>query len=571
MAPTVAVLDYTPSGDIYLPSFPDGLATFCSYAHAQTPALKCEWSSSPGQIEGCVGGRGTYGWDLPLAKAWATDGIDSYFMDWCDAEVDYADQVTVDGNDPVIHMIAQYVGLGLEGSGRPMLYEVNLGSGTGNLGYSESTGYSWFASVGANIMRTTGDGGASFTNWSTSLGGHPSVFDASVGYSALTQPGLFPDMDDLVPGYTTWTDAQVQFAMSFEAINSSTLTIGADLTAITANSLATLGGPEAIAIDQDPLGKPGYQVSKTACGGDYCYVYAKQLTGTNTCAVGLFNNDTAAHSITATFATIASVVSACGSGPYNSSTNVWGLWPSCGLSAGSTPVACGTSLGTLTTSYTTSVPAQSAFLMKVAPGSALVPAHVQSCANSNLTTGITSLACTFSSSVGAGHFVHLCVNAYGTPLSSLSFTGDTGTFTPYITNSNAGSLYVSCVYVPSASGGETTITASFGSAGYPGISGDEYSNVGALDVTGTLNAATSSTAATNSITPTANGDLVIASVYSSFTETATSPFVSGQPGTFYIPNIQSYYVQPTAGSINTSFSLASSSFWLTNIAAFKHP
>jgi hypothetical protein len=104
--------------------------------------------------------------------------------------------------------------------------------------------------------------------------------------------------------------------------------------------------------------------SALSSGSYTCQVWVKPLNGTNTCAIAMFNLDTAgAHNITATFSTIAAAYPQCGSGPYTTTSNLWANWPSCG---GAT--SCAASLGTLTGSYTaTSVPAYGSFMMTVAP------------------------------------------------------------------------------------------------------------------------------------------------------------------------------------------------------------
>jgi alpha-galactosidase len=57
----------------------------------------------------------------------------------------------------------------------------------------------------------------------------------------------------------------------------------------------TLLNPEVIAVDQDPLGKQGRVV---ATPGTNLEVWSKEMSGTNTRAVALFNRGTASASIT---------------------------------------------------------------------------------------------------------------------------------------------------------------------------------------------------------------------------------------------------------------------------------
>jgi alpha-galactosidase len=120
----------------------------------------------------------------------------------------------------------------------------------------------------------------------------------------------------------------------------------------TAPTLATIKNANVIGIDQDPLGAVGLRISQTVCGAANCEVWAKQLTGTNKCAIALLNRDAAVQNITATFATIAGVIPGCGSGPYTVTKNAWS----------------GASLGTLTTSYTaTAVASHDVAIIIVSP------------------------------------------------------------------------------------------------------------------------------------------------------------------------------------------------------------
>jgi alpha-galactosidase len=212
----------------------------------------------------------------------------------------------------------------------------------------------WASQAGGNMWRIGPDIGY---QWSTV----DPYFDllATAGLAGQAGPTKgWNDPDALIVGNVNLTDTQGQTQMSLWAINAAPLISSVDLTTLSANSLATLTNSEVIAVDQDPFGAQGVRISKTACGSgsstgnNYCEVWAKQLTGTNTCAIGLFNRSGTAQSITATFATIAASIPACGSGPYTTTRDLWAH----------------ASLGTLTTSYTaSSIPAYGSVMIKVAP------------------------------------------------------------------------------------------------------------------------------------------------------------------------------------------------------------
>ena len=73
------------------------------------------------------------------------------------------------------------------------------------------------------------------------------------------------------------------------------LITGNDLSKMSTTTKETLTNPEVIAVDQDPLGKQGRVV---ATPGNQLEVWSKELSGTNTRAVALFNRSGASASIT---------------------------------------------------------------------------------------------------------------------------------------------------------------------------------------------------------------------------------------------------------------------------------
>ena len=245
------------------------------------------------------------------------------------------------GQSAVAQYVTQNMAIAVRASGRPMIYSVSANGIYGSL--------TWGTSAGANMLRTSGDlvypGVPNFANVMTEL-------EAQVGLAGTASIGHWNDPDRLGVGNGTLTDIEGATQMSMWSILAAPLLIGADIRSASAATLTTLENSDVIAVDQDAAGITGVRVSSTACGSSVCEVWVKQLTGTNTCAIALLNQDSAAHNITATFATIAGTVPGCGSGPYTTTRDLW---------AHST-------LGTLTTSYTaTAVPAHGTFMFRVAP------------------------------------------------------------------------------------------------------------------------------------------------------------------------------------------------------------
>jgi alpha-galactosidase len=85
------------------------------------------------------------------------------------------------------------------------------------------------------------------------------------------------------------------------AILAAPLITGNDVTQMTATTKAILTNPDVIAVDQDPLGKQGTRV---ATSGSNLEIWSKQLSGTNTRAVALFNRSGAAASMSVTWTQI---------------------------------------------------------------------------------------------------------------------------------------------------------------------------------------------------------------------------------------------------------------------------
>lgn len=198
----------------------------------------------------------------------------------------------------------------------------------------------------------------------------PSWWDSIVNIAfaakdtTLGGPNHWYDLDCMITGlpslaYTgktvsAATDDEGRSSMAINALQAAPLLIAADMRASVSPSsttLATLTNSDVIAVDQDTLGIIGKQVSSLVCGSKTCQVWAKPLSG-GSCAIGLFNLDSVAHDITATFATVAGVFPACGSGPYTTTRDL----------------GTHTSLGTLITSYVaTAVPPHGVVMIRVAP------------------------------------------------------------------------------------------------------------------------------------------------------------------------------------------------------------
>lgn len=185
---------------------------------------------------------------------------------------------------------------------------------------------------------------------------------------------------------------------------------------------------------------------------------------------------------------------------------------------------------------------------------------------------VTTASCT-GATIAAHHLLYACVdNANNTP-GTVTFTGDTGTQTPDIavTGWVGTGGYVKCVYILNSVGGNNYIQANGSGLFYPGVTWEEWncSPTCTLDQSDAGATGTSTSAVSNSITTTANGDLVIGHII----EAAGSALSVGagytlSASTAY-PSLNEHLIQVSAGAITGTGTLAASNPWFAHVIAFK--
>jgi alpha-galactosidase len=250
--------------------FPD-MKALADYVHGK--GLKLGIYSSPGPTT-CAGYEASYQHEAQDARTFAQWGIDYLKYDWCSASRPYApDSAT---------MQAAYARMGeaLLASGRPIVYSL-CQYGMHDVG-------EWGAKVSGNLWRTTGD---ISDNWKSmsNIG-----FDLQPGREKFAAPGHWNDPDMLEIGNGGMTDMEYRTHMSLWCLLAAPLLAGNDLRDVKPAILEILTNKEAIAVDQDKLGKQGVRVAKN---GDL-EVWARPLADGGR-AVGLFNRGEAAAKVTA--------------------------------------------------------------------------------------------------------------------------------------------------------------------------------------------------------------------------------------------------------------------------------
>jgi alpha-galactosidase len=219
----------------------------------------------------CAGKPASYGYEEVDAQTFAGWGVDLLKYDFCYAPPG------VDG--PALY---QRMGQALRATGRPILFSI--------CEWGRHKPWEWGARVGGHMWRTTGDINDSWESI-LSIG-----FEQQVGLEAYAGPGRWNDPDMLVVGMYGeghvarggCSDAEYRSHFSLWCLLAAPLMIGCDVRAMSETARTILLNQEAIAVNQDPLGRQGYHVGKTFHGREAADVWAKPLAD-GSIAVGLFN------------------------------------------------------------------------------------------------------------------------------------------------------------------------------------------------------------------------------------------------------------------------------------------
>jgi alpha-galactosidase len=250
--------------------FPD-MKALADYVHGK--GLKLGIYSSPGPRT-CAGYEGSYQHEEQDAKTYAAWGIDYLKYDWCSASQVY--------DNTQATMAAAYAKMGnaLANSGRTIVYSLCQ---YGNLDVGE-----WGEKIGGNLWRTTGD---ISDRWQSmdNIG-----FKLQPGREKYAGIGHWNDPDMLEIGNGGMTDTEYQTHMSLWCLLAAPLLAGNDIRDMKPSVADILMNKEAIAVDQDKLGKQGVRVSQDGS----VEVWSKPLADGGH-AVGLFNRGDAAAKVTA--------------------------------------------------------------------------------------------------------------------------------------------------------------------------------------------------------------------------------------------------------------------------------
>ncbi|HEY7048024.1 MAG TPA: NPCBM/NEW2 domain-containing protein [Jatrophihabitantaceae bacterium] len=252
--------------------FPDGIKGTADYVHSK--GLKLGIYEDAGTAT-CAGYPGSLGHEKVDAQTFADWGVDYLKYDNCNNA----------GSTTKEQYIQRYTAMrdALAATGRPIVYSLC------EWGVNEP--WTWGADVG-NLWRTTGD---ISDNWNSLK----SIIEQNAPLAQYAHPGAWNDPDMLEVGNGGMTDTEYKTHFGLWAEMSAPLLIGSDLRKATPATMAILSNKDVIAIDQDPLGKPGAVIAQN----NGTMVFNKQLANGDR-AVALYNSNDASATISTTTAAL---------------------------------------------------------------------------------------------------------------------------------------------------------------------------------------------------------------------------------------------------------------------------
>lgn len=258
--------------------WPDGMAGFTNWLHQR--GLLAGIYTDAGAT-GCNGiGVGSYGHYQQDANTFAGWGFDAVKLDFCGAGQEGLTP------QPLYTQFAQAVSS--NSSGRPMILNVDNFWAPGaidgtNPSYANSAyaSYQWAPLIAQSWRTDTDIGfgqrrGILFQNVLRNL-------DGDAAHPEAAGPGHWNDPDYLGPELGM-TSAQAQAQLSMWAILAAPLILGSDPRVLSPGAISMLENPQAIAIDQDPLGAQGGLMQQLGTA----QVWAKPLSNGDR-AVALLN------------------------------------------------------------------------------------------------------------------------------------------------------------------------------------------------------------------------------------------------------------------------------------------
>jgi len=217
--------------------FPSGMKALADYVHSK--GLKFGLYSDAG-TKTCAGRPGSKDHEEVDARTYAEWGVDYLKYDWCSTEGQ-------DARDSY-----QRMSRALRATGRPIVFSI--------CEWGSTKPWTWAAGVG-HLWRSTGDIQDCW-DCTRSWGGMGIVhiIDQMADLWPYHGPGHWNDPDMLEIGNGGLSAAESRTHFAFWCLFAAPLMAGNDLDVMSEETRALLTHPEAIAVDQDPLGMQGRKV-----------------------------------------------------------------------------------------------------------------------------------------------------------------------------------------------------------------------------------------------------------------------------------------------------------------------
>ena len=248
--------------------FPEGIKALSDYVHSKS--LKFGIYSCAG-THTCAGKPASFGYEELDALTFAEWGVDFLKYDFCYIPPG------VDGPN-----LYQQMGQALRATGRPVVFSI--------CEWGANDPWKWGARAGGHMWRTTGD---ITDSWESIL---RIGFEKQAGLESYAGSGQWNDPDMLVVGmydegnvaFGGCTDAEYRCHFSLWCLLAAPLMIGCDVRKMNQFTREILLNSDVIEINQDKLGRQGYQVGSVFHGRERADVWVKPLAN-GSIAVGLFN------------------------------------------------------------------------------------------------------------------------------------------------------------------------------------------------------------------------------------------------------------------------------------------
>ncbi|HEY0946563.1 MAG TPA: glycoside hydrolase family 27 protein [Opitutaceae bacterium] len=251
--------------------FPSGMKALGDFLHER--GFKFGIYNCAGK-QTCAGYPGSQGHEYQDARTYASWGVDYLKYDWCNTGTRDAREAYSTMRDA------------LHAAGRPVVLSL--------CEWGTAKPWEWAQNVG-HLWRTTGDIYDSYDGkkgWET---GWKNILDAQVELAKYAGPGHWNDPDMLEVGNAGLTFAESRAHFSFWCLLAAPLMAGNDVRSMSPEIRAVLTDQEAIAINQDSLGKQGFRV--LAEPGRQIEVWARELNNQEW-AIGVLNTGDTATDLT---------------------------------------------------------------------------------------------------------------------------------------------------------------------------------------------------------------------------------------------------------------------------------